>query len=102
MAQIRVQIDHGGPDALVAHQLLDRSDVGAGSEHVGCERVPKRVARDGLGDSRPSGGRLDRPLQGRGMEMISLSANVRETRRTQGIRVGRRQRNQKCWDYENE
>ncbi len=49
IALIGVQVDHGGPEALVAHQLLDRSDVSAGSEHVGCKRVSERVARDGLG-----------------------------------------------------
>ena len=54
----------------MAHQLLDRSDVSAGSEHVGCKRVSERVARDGLGDSSPTGSRLDRPLQGRGMEVV--------------------------------
>ena len=31
-----------------------------------------------------------------------LSANVRETRSTQRIRVGRRQRNRTCWDCERE
>ena len=32
----------------------------------------------------------------------ALSANVRETRSTQRIRVGRRQRNRTCWDCERE
>ncbi len=32
----------------------------------------------------------------------ALSANVRETRSTQGIRVGRRQRKRTCWDCERE
>ena len=32
----------------------------------------------------------------------ALSANVRETRSTQRIRVGRRQRNGPCWDCERE
>ena len=32
----------------------------------------------------------------------SLSANVRETRSTQRIRVGRRQRKRTCWDCERE
>ena len=32
----------------------------------------------------------------------TLSANVRETRSTQRIRVGRRQRNRTCWDCERE
>ena len=32
----------------------------------------------------------------------TLSANLRETRNAERIRVGRRQRNQECWDYENE
>ena len=35
-------------------------------------------------------------------EGIPLSANVRETRSTQRIRVGRRQRNRTCWDCERE
>ena len=34
--------------------------------------------------------------------VLSLSANVRETRSTQRIRVGRRQRNGPCWDCERE
>ena len=33
---------------------------------------------------------------------LSLSANVRETRSTQRIRVGRRQRKRTCWDCERE
>ena len=33
---------------------------------------------------------------------VSLSANVRETRSTQRIRVGRRQRKRTCWDCERE
>ena len=33
---------------------------------------------------------------------IPLSANVRETRSTQRIRVGRRQRKRTCWDCERE
>ena len=37
-----------------------------------------------------------------GDEVTSLSANVRETRTTQRIRVGRRQRNGICWDCERE
>ena len=32
----------------------------------------------------------------------TLSANVRETRSTQRIRVGRRQRKRTCWDCERE
>ena len=32
----------------------------------------------------------------------ALSANVRETRSTQRIRVGRRQRKRTCWDCERE
>ena len=35
-------------------------------------------------------------------EAAALSANVRETRSTQRIRVGRRQRNRTCWDCERE
>ena len=34
--------------------------------------------------------------------IITLSANVRETRSTQRIRVGRRQRKRTCWDCERE
>ena len=34
--------------------------------------------------------------------VVSLSANVRETRSTQRIRVGRRQRKRTCWDCERE
>ncbi len=34
--------------------------------------------------------------------LAALSANVRETRSTQRIRVGRRQRNRTCWDCERE
>ena len=33
---------------------------------------------------------------------LALSANVRETRSTQRIRVGRRQRKRTCWDCERE
>ena len=33
---------------------------------------------------------------------VALSANVRETRSTQRIRVGRRQRKRTCWDCERE
>ena len=33
---------------------------------------------------------------------VPLSANVRETRSTQRIRVGRRQRKRTCWDCERE
>ena len=35
-------------------------------------------------------------------EYVPLSANVRETRSTQRIRVGRRQRKRTCWDCERE
>ena len=34
--------------------------------------------------------------------VVTLSANVRETRSTQRIRVGRRQRKRTCWDCERE
>ena len=37
-----------------------------------------------------------------GAEVLALSANVRETRSTQRIRVGRRQRKRTCWDCERE
>ena len=37
-----------------------------------------------------------------GDQLHALSANVRETRSTQRIRVGRRQRNRTCWDCERE
>ena len=37
-----------------------------------------------------------------GLRFASLSANVRETRSTQRIRVGRRQRKRTCWDCERE
>ena len=36
------------------------------------------------------------------LPLKALSANVRETRSTQRIRVGRRQRNRTCWDCERE
>ena len=39
---------------------------------------------------------------GAGMFLYPLSANVRETRSTQRIRVGRRQRKRTCWDCERE
>ena len=38
----------------------------------------------------------------RGLDTDTLSANVRETRSTQRIRVGRRQRKRTCWDCERE
>ena len=38
----------------------------------------------------------------RGETDPALSANVRETRSTQRIRVGRRQRKRTCWDCERE
>ena len=36
------------------------------------------------------------------VKIVPLSANVRETRSTQRIRVGRRQRKRTCWDCERE
>ena len=36
------------------------------------------------------------------VDALTLSANVRETRSTQRIRVGRRQRKRICWDCERE
>ena len=36
------------------------------------------------------------------VDALTLSANVRETRSTQRIRVGRRQRKRTCWDCERE
>ena len=51
--------------------------------------------------------RVERDLEAGGAEgpaaaAEALSANVRETRSTQRIRVGRRQRNGPCWDCERE
>ena len=43
-----------------------------------------------------------RAERGRTVLVGPLSANVRETRSTQRIRVGRRQRNRTCWDCERE
>ena len=40
--------------------------------------------------------------QGSQYTSVALSANVRETRSTQRIRVGRRQRKRTCWDCERE
>ena len=41
-------------------------------------------------------------LVGLSLLLLPLSANVRETRSTQRIRVGRRQRKRTCWDCERE
>ena len=38
-----VSVNHGGGDILVAEEFLDRPDVGAALEGVGCEAVTKGV-----------------------------------------------------------
>ena len=52
------------------------------------------------------GGDYDSPIKNAikagGAPIEALSANVRETRSTQRIRVGRRQRKRTCWDCERE
>ena len=46
----------GCGDGFVAEHGLDRTDVGAGAEEVGCEGVAEGVRRDSLCDSGGFGG----------------------------------------------
>src|SRR5579872_683531 len=58
--RLNPSVDLGGRDGCVSKQLLDRAQVGAALEQMGCERVPQRV-RVGVGQRRSVRGGLARP-----------------------------------------
>ena len=104
----RLSISH---ETIYRHIWRDRKRGGRLYLHLRCSPKQRRK-RYGSYDSR---GRLagkrsisERPAgaQNRSrvghLEADTLSANVRETRSTQRIRVGRRQRKRTCWDCERE
>lgn len=57
-----MRVDHGGADALVSEQFLDRADVVAIVEEVGGEGVSEGVTTRPLRDARPVHGVLHRAL----------------------------------------
>jgi hypothetical protein len=58
-----VRVDHGGADVAMAQQFLDGSNVVAGLEQVGGERVTKCVAGRRSRQTSVLAGALDRFLQ---------------------------------------
>ena len=72
----------------------------------GAKKAWKQLNREGIAVARCTVARLMREMDLRGVvrgrSFKTLSANVRETRSTQRIRVGRRQRKRTCWDCERE
>ena len=74
-------------------------------EAVGLIRQPGASVSEVAGDIGVGANllfRWRREFEGEGKKAFPLSANVRETRSTQRIRVGRRQRKRTCWDCERE
>ena len=69
-------------------------DAAGGTAYTGGAKVPV--------DNQAGVGSSDAHWRETVLRLEPLSANVRETRSTQRIRVGRRQRNGPCWDCERE
>ena len=65
-----VGVNHRGPDARVAEELLDGADVVAVFQEVGGERMAEGVTCGPLRDAAPPNRLADRPLDGGRMEVV--------------------------------
>jgi hypothetical protein len=68
-----VGVDQGCADVGVAEDFLNRSDVCAGLEEMGCEGMSERVAAHLLGDAGLSGGLFDGALQDGFVKVVTVT-----------------------------
>jgi len=54
-----VSVDHGGFDILVAQEFLNRADIHASFQEMGCERMAECVWAHAFVDADAAGGLLD-------------------------------------------
>jgi hypothetical protein len=66
-----VGVDHRGAEVFVAQELLDGSDVVAGFEQVGRERVPEGMASGWLVDAGSAHRLFHRALEDCFMDVVS-------------------------------
>ena len=67
-----VRVDHRGLDVLVPQEFLDGSDVVAVLQQMGCKGMTKCVGGHALGQPSPIGRLMDRLLNHRFVEMVTM------------------------------
>jgi len=71
-----MEVDHGGGDIGVSHELLDSSNVDTGLQEVGCETMSKGMETDPLGDVGFTDGVFKLPLERFFMEVVASDIAV--------------------------